>query len=602
MTNLRRIFEKSRPVVAMGVAFSLLHESLRRSRLIRGVSLHDKDGKVTSWFGTRADIDQIKRTEESLSTSERKYRGLFEAAYDSILVADVAGKIVSVNRQLEEKFGYSSKELVGNSIEILIPERIREGHVRKRGSYSKNPMPRPMGAVLDLSGRRKDGSEFPVEISLSSVTLPEGNQINAIIRDISERKKIHDREAFLSAFGRTLEETLDYSERLQIVADSAVPFLADICIVSILEGGDLIFKAVASQDENRLNKVKEIGSVKARTDFQHLYTQVLETKKPVLVGDVKAEILNRRDVDQKFQERLKEFGIVSFAILPLISRGVAIGAVSFSMADPSRRFEQNDLGFLELVAARCAVSAENARLYLEAQDATRERELILSIVAHDLLNPIGVINMTGQLLVSGKTIDQDKVTRLAEGILRSTDVMRRLVSDLLDFGKIQSGTLKIERTSVPISIIMAEAMEPLIVRAKEKGLHLSVEVPDKIPNAYCDRGRFVQVLWNIIGNAIKFTPNEGTIAVDASHDSKFVQFRISDSGPGLESHELPKVFDRFWQSGKSSKSSTGLGLAISKGFVEAHGGKILVASEKGHGCIFYFTVPIALRENGIQNV
>ena len=106
-----------------------------------------------------------------------------------------------------------------------------------------------------------------------------------------------------------------------------------------------------------------------------------------------------------------------------------------------------------------------------------------------------------------------------------------------------------------------------------------------------DQGRIVQILWNIIGNAIKFSPVDGVVQICVSNKGKFAEFSISDSGPGLDPNDLQRVFDRFWQSGKSSKSTAGLGMAISKGLVEAHDGKIWVESKKGHGCVFRFTIP-----------
>lgn len=214
-------------------------------------------------------------------------------------------------------------------------------------------------------------------------------------------------------------------------------------------------------------------------------------------------------------------------------------------------------------------------------------------MAHDLLNPIGVISTTGQLLESEKISNEADLKPLIGGILRSTSSMQKMISDLLDFGKIQSGTLKVERASVPVLVIVASALEPMAIRAKEKKQQLNVEIQEDTPNIFCDQGRIIQILWNLIGNAIKFTPNEGAININAFTDSKTVHFIVTDSGPGLEEEELKKVFDSFWQSGKSSKLSAGLGLAISKGLVDAHGGKIWVESEKGQGCKFHFTIPIA---------
>ncbi|HEY0963749.1 MAG TPA: HAMP domain-containing sensor histidine kinase, partial [Pseudomonadales bacterium] len=211
----------------------------------------------------------------------------------------------------------------------------------------------------------------------------------------------------------------------------------------------------------------------------------------------------------------------------------------------------------------------------------------------ELLNPINSINMVCHLLEMEPAQSADRMTMLIEKVMRSTGMMQRFISDLLDLATIQSGTLKIKRASVPVAIIVAAVLDAMGEKAREKSQHLSVEISDDVSCCHCDQGRIVQILWNLIGNAIKFTPAGGTITVNAFADAGTVHFVVADTGPGLEKHELPKVFDRFWQSGESSKSSAGLGLAIAKGIVEAHEGKIWVESEKGEGCFFHFVIPVA---------
>jgi len=535
-----------------------------------------------------------ERTAE-LVRSERKYRTMFESAYDSLLVTDSAGRILMVNEQLIKKFGYQPGEIVGKPVEILLPERFRRAHVAKRDGYVRNPLPRPMGLGGELYGRRKDGSEFPVEVALNQINTTDGTETHAVIRDITERKESEEHESFLADFSKTLSETFGYQERLQVAADLIVPKVADICVVSMLDANELTFTAIAVQDQTERQVLQSYTKHIQATQGNSRYTveHVIQTGKPLLVENVETELLVKTDLDAEQRLRLELIGATSFVCFPLIPRGVIVGTITLVMTGSGRGFQQKEMKYLELIANRCAVAVENAKLYFEAQEATKVRELVLSIVAHELLNPIGVINMIGQILEMEQVPKVKNMNLLAGRILRSTTMMQRLISDLLDFGTIQAGTLKIEQASVPVSIIVATAMESMSPRAKEKKQHLRLEISDDIPDIFCDQGRIVQVLWNLIGNAIKFTPNEGVIIINAFADAKVVQFTITDSGPGLEAHELAKVFERFWQSGKSAKSSAGLGLAISKGLVEAHGGKIWVESEKNHGCSFHFVIPIA---------
>ena len=157
--------------------------------LIRGESLHDENGIVINWFGTCTDIEHIKETEEALKLAEEKYRDLVETAPDSFITVNDLGVIEVVNKHAEKCFGYTREEMIGQPVEILLPERFRDNHVKLRTDYSESPKTRPMGEGRELFARRKDGSEFPVEISLSPMSTPKGLLVTSIIRDVTSQKQ-----------------------------------------------------------------------------------------------------------------------------------------------------------------------------------------------------------------------------------------------------------------------------------------------------------------------------------------------------------------------------------------------------------------------------
>ena len=156
--------------------------------------------------------------------------------------------------------------------------------------------------------------------------------------------------------------------------------------------------------------------------------------------------------------------------------------------------------------------------------------------------------------------------------------MQRMIADLLDFSKAQAGTFNLEKVPVSVQSVVFEALEAVNLKTREKSIQFTVEIPTGTSDVFGDHRRLVQVLWNLLGNSIKFTPCGGTIHVVASQAESFTKFSVKDSGPSLAPAEIPKVFDRFWQSAKTSELGTGLGLAITKGIVEAHQGKIWVES------------------------
>ncbi|OFZ28325.1 MAG: hypothetical protein A2622_04275 [Bdellovibrionales bacterium RIFCSPHIGHO2_01_FULL_40_29] len=169
--------------------------------------------------------------------------------------------------------------------------------------------------------------------------------------------------------------------------------------------------------------------------------------------------------------------------------------------------------------------------------------------------------------------------------------MERLISDLLDFAKIQSGTLTIEKSFKSISSLVLGSVELARHHAKQKKIHIRTEIQPNLPELNCDGDRIIQVLSNLLSNAIKFSSEMGVVKISVSVNDGSIFFSVKDDGPGISEENLPHVFCRFWQEKKTAKLGTGLGLSIAKGIVESHGGRIGVESQQGEGATFYFTLP-----------
>ena len=233
-----------------------------------------------------------------------------------------------------------------------------------------------------------------------------------------------------------------------------------------------------------------------------------------------------------------------------------------------------------------------ARRLVEEQAATRARDQILGIVAHDLRNPLSTILMSAQLL--REVLPADSAThRQAEIIGRAGAQMKRLIQDLLDVKRIESGRLVIEPRSISVTGLLREAGEMLRAHAAANSLALEVEAPADLPEVWADPQRIQQVLANLIGNAVKFTPKGGRISMHASRVEREVRVVVADTGDGIPSDQLPLVFGQFWQGSRTDKRGIGLGLAIARGIVEAHGGRIWVESIVGTGSEFSFTLPVS---------
>src|SRR5687768_892447 len=285
----------------------------------------------------------------------------------------------------------------------------------------------------------------------------------------------------------------------------------------------------------------------------------------------------------------------SYLSAPLVGRnGRTLGVIQL-WGKKDGKFSEGDEAILTQLAQMCSVALENARLYKAAQDATRARDDLVAIVSHDLRNPVHTINMAASFLLETAPADDRRVTsrRQLEVIRRSANRANRLISDLLDVARIQAGGLAVEPVAVDAASLVQEAMEAAAPLATGKALTIEREVPENLPAVCSDRDRVLQVFGNLIGNAIKFTPEGGRITIRAESETLAVKFCVRDTGPGIPPEHAAHVFDRYWQAKSTAKLGTGLGLSIAKGIVEAHSGRIWVESEPGQGASFFFTLPAA---------
>jgi signal transduction histidine kinase len=279
--------------------------------------------------------------------------------------------------------------------------------------------------------------------------------------------------------------------------------------------------------------------------------------------------------------------------------GLTLGAVDyitkpFSIPITMARI-RNHVRLKEQTDLLAAMAVESARLTQEAQRATRAREEVLAVVAHDLRNPLSTILLAASLLAE-LPADNDTISSprgLGERIRRSAARMQDLIRDLLDLGAIEAGPLAVELGPVQALALTADALELMKPLASAKGVQMSVREDSEDALLSCDRGRVLQVFSNLVGNAVKFTPAGQRITLACAADADGFRFTVADSGPGIAAEMLPHIFDRYWQAQSTPRQGVGLGLSIAAGIVAAHGGRIWVDSEEGHGSAFHFTLPRA---------
>ena len=235
--------------------------------------------------------------------------------------------------------------------------------------------------------------------------------------------------------------------------------------------------------------------------------------------------------------------------------------------------------------------AERERRHV-AELMAQAREEVLGVVAHDLRNPLNVIISSTDLLLH-EELDRARRAEMLEVALRAGRQMNRLIGDLLDTVRLHSGKLSLDLEDISVSTILSQAEEMYEPLARKRHICLRTIAPDDGLAVHADPLRVSQIVGNLVGNAIKFTPDNGRVTVQAVTDGDFVKIQVSDTGAGIAAGDIEHLFDNFWQAQRNDHRGVGLGLAIAKGVVEAHGGRIWCESTPGKGSSFFFTLPKA---------
>jgi protein-histidine pros-kinase len=473
--------------------------------------------------------------------------GLLESAPDATIGVDAHGVIVIVNAQAERLFGYRREELLGQQLEMLVPESARAIHPRRRAAYTADPSPRPMGAGMELAGRRHDGTEFPAEISLSAIQTDGGSVISAAVRDVTDRKRAEAK----------------FRGLLEAAPDAIVGVNAQGVIVLINAQAERIFGY--ARDEMLGRPLEMLIPESARAVHPaHRDAYVADPVPRPMGADM--ELAGRRRDGTTFPAEISLSAIET-------EDGVVVSAAVRDVTE-RKYFEQQ-------------LREKNAEL----EKVSRAKDTLLASMSHELRTPLNaIIGFTGTLLMElpgPLNPDQARQLRIVEN---SGKHLLAIINDLLDLAKIESGAVQLSLEPVECVEIVSSVTSSLQPLAAEKALELIVDVPDAPVVIESDARALGQILINLVSNAIKFTAS-GRIKVAVGQDelthAPFIS--VSDTGPGISDEDLQRIFNAFDRGSPRrahAAEGTGLGLHISHKLAELVGATINVSTGLGEGSTF----------------
>jgi PAS domain S-box-containing protein len=524
--------------------------------------------------------------------------GIATISADAIICLDRSERIIFFNEGAADIFGYEVAEVMGQSVEMLIPARFRPEHHQHIENFGKSPLrARRMGERREISGLRKNGEEFPAEAAISHLGDSDEKVYSVVLHDITFRRRTEQAQRFLAEAGEKLASSLGTEETIATVAKLAVPVLADAAIVSTFHGGAFRGVAAAHVDPFRAAMLKRSREA-SPPDLHggHPAVEVIRSGKAVVIAG--APVADPRLVGLLDQvgEIFDGSQITAALILPLIARNQLIGVLE--LYSHHRKFDSDDVIHAEDLSRHAALAIDNARLHEQVMRGLAARDDIIGIVSHDLRNPVNAIKM-----LTGAILDRERESNLPEDVVQYSTVIRQaagqmdsLIRDLLDVTRVEAGKLGVEAIPTDVAELLDDVVGTLVPLAAAKSIKLRLAVDGSLPMVNADRERIRQALSNLIGNSVKFSPRSSVIELGAKEGGGVVIISVTDEGPGMTPDQLSHAFDRFWQSRRTDREGAGLGLAITRGIVEAHGGRIWAESTFGKGSTFYFTLPVVAAE------
>jgi signal transduction histidine kinase/DNA-binding response OmpR family regulator len=406
-----------------------------------------------------------------------------------------------------------------------------------------------------------------------------------------------ERAAFMNRASTALAASLDYETTLASVANLAVSAIADWCAVDIVADGKTQRLAVAHLNPEKVELARTLQRYEDPTS-PYSVPHVIQTRTPVLVPLITDEMIvaaARGDAEQV--RAVRALGLVSYMCVPLVAHSKTLGALTLATSESQRHFDDDDLTLAQELAHRAALAVDNAQTYQQVQVADRLKDEFLATLSHELRTPLNAILGYARLLQGG-AITGEKMAGALNIVERNASALTHMVEDVLEVSRIISGKMRLSIQAVDLPTVVQSAVESVAPAAEAKRLRVHTSIDPNGGPISGDPDRLQQIVWNLVSNAVKFTPKGGRIQVRVERVESQVHIVVSDTGVGIKPEFLPHLFERFRQADSTMTrhfGGLGLGLAITRHLVELHGGSVEAISDgEGNGATFRVRLPLMI--------
>lgn len=511
-----------------------------------------------------SEIDQVKQE----AKQEAVYKALFESATEGLLVVDQHGSIILTNPRISELFGYPEGDLLGQKIEILLPEKVRGNHDQHREGYMKSPSRRSMGIGFDLAGRRKDGSEFPVEISLNSFRNNGDHLVMALVTDITMRKNAEQNLEQMNAEleNRVRQRTIE------------------------LRNSQRLYNLIARNFPN--------GSINVfDRELNYIFVEGKELYKLGLTSDRLTGTNYLSHLDPEIRGFIKE------QLMPVFEGQNS----TFEVAFKGNQYEINAVGLPDEEGKidQILVVEHNISRQKQAQEEVKralekERELnvlksrFVSMASHEFRTPLSTILTSTSLLARYEKPEHvEKREKHMARIKNSVRNLTGILDDFLSLDKLETGAVACNPMAFDFKALMAEVVEEMSVLLKPQQ-HIRWEFSGD-PNVTLDPKLLKNILINLLSNASKYSPEGSEIELTGEQSGDQLRVEVNDQGIGIPMEEQVYLFDRFFRATNATNiQGTGLGLNIVKKYLQLMSGEISFRSSPGYGTSFTIDLPTKL--------